>query len=193
MIGDTMNIVKNSIYLAAIALLVSPALAGPKDFVAGTAIPEFGKIAHVDVDQPVYRHHKFKVAFDVSKPANAGALNRNLVSAARFINMHTEAGVKPKNIKIAIVLHGKAATDVTKDSFYTAAQNAGAEEAALTNANAALVQTLIENGVEFYVCGQTAAYYDIKNEDLLPGVNMSLSAMTSHALLQQKGYTLNPF
>jgi len=27
----------------------------------------------------------------------------------------------------------------------------------------------------------------------LPGVTMALSAMTAHALLQQDGYTLNPF
>jgi len=29
--------------------------------------------------------------------------------------------------------------------------------------------------------------------DLLPNVEMALSAMTAHALLQQDGYTLNPF
>jgi len=28
---------------------------------------------------------------------------------------------------------------------------------------------------------------------LLPGVEMALSAMTAHAILQQEGYTLNPF
>jgi hypothetical protein len=33
----------------------------------------------------------------------------------------------------------------------------------------------------------------VKTEDLLPGVEMALSAMTAHALLQQQGYTFNPF
>jgi len=28
---------------------------------------------------------------------------------------------------------------------------------------------------------------------LAPGVEMTLSAMTAHALLQQDGYTMNPF
>ena len=41
--------------------------------------------------------------------------------------------------------------------------------------------------------GQSAAYYEIGVEDLLPGVDMALSAMTAHALLQQDGFTLNPF
>ncbi len=188
-----MHFKTSALCIAAALMMTMPAFAGPKDFVAGKAIPEFGKIAHVNSDQPVYRHNKFKVAFDVSKQADAGELNRNLVSAARFINMHVEAGVKPKNIKLAIVLHGGAAKDVTKETYYKASQKAGEGEAALANANAALIKSLTENGVKIYVCGQTAAYYDIKNEDLLPGVQMSLSAMTSHALLQQKGYTLNPF
>lgn len=185
-----MKIKTLSLITAACLLSASPALAGPDAFKQGQTIPEYGKIAQVKVDQPVYRHNKFKVAFDVSKQAEAGALNRNIVSAARFINMHTAAGVKEKNIKIAIVLHGGAAKDVTRADYYQSTQE-GADKK--ENANAALVKTLIDHGVEFYVCGQTAAYYDIKNEDLLPGVKMSLSAMTAHALLQQKGYTLNPF
>ena len=179
-----------SLIIAALIMSATPAFAGPDAFKQGQTIPEFGKIAEVKVDQPVYRHHKFKVLFDVSKQADAGELNRNLVSAARFINMHTAAGVKEKNIKIAIVLHGGAAKDVTRADYYKGAQE-GADKK--ENANAALVKALTEHGVDFYVCGQTAAYYDIKNEDLLPDVKMALSAMTAHALLQQKGYTLNPF
>ena len=61
------------------------------------------------------------------------------------------------------------------------------------NANVALIMALQKQGVDFYVCGQSAAYYGVKTEDLIPGVKMALSAMTAHALLQQKGYTLNPF
>jgi intracellular sulfur oxidation DsrE/DsrF family protein len=47
--------------------------------------------------------------------------------------------------------------------------------------------------VRIFVCGQSAAYYDVTTNDLLPGVEMALSAMTVHALLQQQGYSLNPF
>lgn len=166
--------------------------AGPADFKAGTAIPEFGEIAPVNVDSDlrVKKNTKFKIVFDVNKQADAGGLNRGFVTAARFINMHVEAGARPKNIKLAIVLHGKAAKDVTSVKYYGASQEG---DDIKPNANAALVQTLIDHGVKFYVCGQTASYYDIKNDDLLPGVQMALSAMTAHALLQQKGYTLNPF
>jgi hypothetical protein len=33
----------------------------------------------------------------------------------------------------------------------------------------------------------------IEPDSLLPGVRLSLSAMTTFALLQQDGYTVNPF
>ncbi len=171
-------------------LFAAPAYAGPADFKQGQTMPKFGKIAVVQVDQPVYRHHKFKITFDVDTQAEPGTLNRNIVSAARFINMHTAAGVKEKNIKLAVIVHGTATKDMTRAEYYAAAQDGDDKK---PNANAALIKTLIDHGVEFYVCGQSAAYYDVKNDDLLPGVKMALSAMTAHALLQQQGYTLNPF
>ena len=57
----------------------------------------------------------------------------------------------------------------------------------------ALLLPLIFLCVSTIVCGQSAACYGVKTDDLLPGVEMAVSAMTAHALLQQQGYTLNPF
>ncbi|MEE9347759.1 MAG: DsrE family protein, partial [Robiginitomaculum sp.] len=88
---------------------------------------------------------------------------------------------------VALVVHGGAAHDLTIASHY-AGKYDGAE-----NVNASVIKALSGAGVEIYLCGQTAAYHDIENNELLPGVQMSLSAMTAHALLQQQGYTLNPF
>ena len=187
---------RTALLSAGLCLMISaPALAGPDDFRAGTAIAEYGKIADVVSDQPFSKRTKFKVVFDAAKPGTPGEVNRSFNSLARFINMHHAQGVPVKNIKLALVLHGGAAKDVTRDSYYIGEteKNVDGKTEQIGNANAPLIKALLENGVEIYVCGQTAAYYDIKNEDLLPGVKMSLSAMTAHALLQQKGYTLNPF
>ena len=92
--------------------------------------------------------------------------------------MHTEAGIPLDQIQIAIVVHGGAARDLIDRS---------------DNANAPLVAALIDAGVSITLCGQTAVHRGISASDLLPGVDMALSAMTKHALLQQDGYTLNPF
>ncbi|WP_417469330.1 DsrE family protein [Maricaulis sp.] len=162
----------------------SAAWAGPDDFTTGPLIEAYGAVAVIDNQMSIPDGTVFQVAFDISTPAEVGELNRQLVSAARFLNMHTAAGIAPENLQLAIVIHGGAVRDVSSDSHFTP----GVEPA-----NADLVTTLIAHGVEIYVCGQSAAYHDVGTEDLLPGVTMALSAMTAHALLQQDGYTLNPF
>ncbi len=170
-----------------VSLIASPALAGPEAFHVGTAIPAYGKVATI-ASAELPADTKFKVAFDVGKGADAGKVNRGFEGAARFINMHVEAGVPVENIELAIVVHGKASWELTHDAWYKAKT-----ETDEVNANAPLLAALLEEGVKIVLCGQSAAWHGIAREDLLPGIEMSLSAMTAHALLQQQGYSLNPF
>lgn len=175
-----MLLFRSLIFLSAL-LAASPAHADQSRFTPGPVIAEYGGVADVEGAPPIPRNTRFKVVFDVSEPAAVGAVSRGLEAAARFLNMHVRAGVPRDHIQLAIVVHGGAARDLRR-----------AREGE-TNANAALIEALVANGVQIYLCGQTAAYYDISQEDLLPGVRMALSAMTEFALLQQQGYTLNPF
>jgi intracellular sulfur oxidation DsrE/DsrF family protein len=153
------------------------AYADSSSFSTGPAIKDYGPVADVDVTFPVPKDTVLRHSFDVAEQAEDGDLNRTLVSAARFINMHRRSGLDASRIRLAVVVHGKAVHDVSTDA----------------SSSSELVASLIENGVSIIVCGQSAAYYDITTNDLLPGVEMALSAMTAHALLQQQGYTLNPF
>ncbi len=153
----------------------------PDDFTTGPIISDYGPVAEVAGAEAIPLDAEFRIAFDVAAPAEDGGLNRSLVSAARFINMHAAAGVHPEKIHLALVIHGRAVRDVADVAE-------GASET-----NAPLIAALIEQGVEIHVCGQSATYYGVTSEALLPGVRMSLSAMTAHAQLQQSGYTLNPF
>lgn len=165
------------ILLPILAFLPVHAVADMSAFTPGPVIKNYGQVVDVDVTVDVPKDVVLHHSFDVSTPAEDGQLNRALTSVARFINMHARAGIDEDRIHVAIVFHGKAIRDVS-----------GAAPA-----SADLVATLIDHGVKIYVCGQTAAYYDVARDDLLPGVDMALSAMTMHALLQQQGYTLNPF
>ena len=167
--------------------LAHPASAQMENFKTGPVFKDFGPTAPVEQSEPVAKDAMFKVSFDVAKAAEPGKLNRTIESAARFINMHVAAGVPEENIRIAIVVHGGAAFDLTHQEFFMAHKD-GAE-----NASAAAIAQLQDHGVTFYLCGQSAAAHGISNADLLPGVQMSLSAMTAHALLQQQNYTINPF
>lgn len=158
----------------------------PAGFSTGPVIADYGPAAAIDADFAIPEGAFFKHSFDVAKQAEPGDLNRSLVSAARFLNMHGRAGVPAENMKLAMVIHGGATKDVTNVAFYSEA--VGAE-----NANLALIAALREKGVRIIVCGQSAAFHGVANDDLAPGVEMALSAMTAHALLQQEGYTVNPF
>ena len=159
---------------------------GMAAFQNGTLIPNYGKIAQVDGMEPLPANARFKVSFDVAKPAAAGKLNRALASGARFLNMHAASGIKPEHMELAFVIHGRAVHDVTIDAHYQSKRGQA-------NANAGLITALQQQGVQVYVCGQSAAFHGVGKEQLLPGVKLALSAMTAHALLQQQGYTLNPF
>ncbi|NVJ99163.1 MAG: DsrE family protein [Alphaproteobacteria bacterium] len=158
-----------------------PALGGADAFSKGPLIKEFGPVATVEMTRTLPADSRFAVSFDVAEQSEEGKVNRRIESAARFLNMHVAAGVKAENITLAIVIHGKAVFDVSRDARH------GAE-----NATAELVKILLQHGVRIQVCGQSAAYYDVGPDDLLPGVEMALSAMTAHAQLQQQGFTLNP-
>lgn len=174
--------------IAIIALLgpITSANAQPANFQQGALIEEYGPIATIEGRDPIPENVKFKVSFDVTDRSKAGELNRKFISAARFLNMHSEAGVSAKDMNLAIVIHGSAVQDVTNAAHYNLANEQ-------SNSNALLIAELLKHGVEIYVCGQSAASQGITVQNLLPGVRMSLSAMTAHALLQQDGYTLNPF
>ena len=172
----------------AMCLISTQLLAQLDQFHAGKVITSYGKVAEIEGMEPLPQNAKFKVSFDIAKPAEAGEINRALDSVARFINMHVAAGVDIENIDLAVVIHGKSVTEMTGNDFYQKDKQND-----LANTNIPLIKALQSKRVVFYVCGQSAAYYGVKSSDLLPNVKMALSAMTAHALLQQQGYTLNPF
>ena len=160
-----------------LAACTSIAWADESAFTTGPIFRDYGPVADINATMTIAPGTVFKHSFDVSSPAPDGEPNSTLVSAARFINMHARAGVSMDNIQIAVIVHGKAVRDVS-DKKSTSAE---------------LITALTDHGVRIIVCGQSAAYYDVATEDLLPNVEMALSAMTAHAVLQQQGYTLNPF
>jgi len=162
------------------------ATANEAEFSAGPVFENMGRVAAVQSDMTIPKDASFAIDFDVTKPAIVGEINRSFDTAARFVNMHVAAGVENQKIKIALVVHGKATLDLTNDKVYGAAY-----EGAI-NANKSAIAALTDKGVRVIVCGQSAVHYGVSNSDLLPGVEMALSAMTAHALLQQQGYTLNP-
>lgn len=161
-------------------------LASAAEFSKGPVIKNYGAVAKVEQSTPLTGQERFKIAFDVAEQGGEDKANRRFESLARFLNMQARAGVPPEQIELALVVHGKGGFDLLDNKVYR--QKFGSD-----NTNAPLLSELQKQGVRVILCGQSAAYHGIQNAQLLPGVEMSLSAMTAHALLQQQGYTLNPF
>jgi intracellular sulfur oxidation DsrE/DsrF family protein len=179
--------IRSAVLGAALLALAAPAAASPEQFSEGPIITGgYGAVAKIDSDLPLPAGMDYKVAFDV-KTNKPGERSTGIDGAARFINMLAANGVPMSKIHPAIVLHHGAMFDVVNDARY------GQEYGGGTNPTAALVRQLIAKGVPIYVCGQSAAWSNVSKADLLPGVKMALSAMTAHAVLQQQGYSLNPF
>lgn len=168
--------------MAILFAILSSLQAEATGFKTGPLINKYGPIIVVEGAAPLPANTGFSVAFDVTARGTEGAINRKFESAARFLNMHAAVGVKAENMRLAVVVHGPAVLDLTVSDRYEAA-----------NPNAEMIEVLQGHEVRFIVCGQSAAFQNVSKDELLPGVEMAVSAMTAHALLQQSGYTLNPF
>lgn len=177
--------VKATLLIVFTLLLPATAAAQLSAFTDGPVIIGFGKNVAV-ATHSIPPNAKFKVAFDVASSTDSGELNRKFDSLARFINMHVAAGVKPDNIELALVVHGKATFDLVDNVNYQ-------KKYATDNPNKPLLNALMENNVRVILCGQSAAAYGISASQFISGVEVEQSAMTAHALLQQAGYTVNPF
>jgi intracellular sulfur oxidation DsrE/DsrF family protein len=187
-----LNIIKRSaVFLIMLSTFNNVALAQMSAFKTGPLIENFGKNAEVK-SHSVSKDAKFKVAFDVAtspatgEGATGGEINRKFDSLARFLNMHVAAGVSKDNIELALVIHGKAVFDLFNNENYQ-------KRHSLDNPNKPLLQALMNNNVRVIVCGQSAAAHGVDISQFIDGVEVELSAMTAHALLQQAGYTVNPF
>ncbi len=112
-----------------------------------------------------------------SKRAAFSALN-----VARLINLHAVGGVKPENLKVAVVIHGGATNSVLNQEAF----NKRYEK---DSPYVPLYKELIEAGVEVIVCGQSYVSYGNSFDDLMENVKVGTSALTTITTYNQKGYT----
>ncbi len=120
-----------------------------------------------------------------SDETNAMGINRHLESAARALNLYALAGVANDNVKVAVVIHGKATTVALSGDVFR-------RKFGRSNRDAALIDDLKNAGVEIFVCGQALTQQGFQLGDVHNNVTVSLSAMTALADLQARGYALIP-
>lgn len=128
----------------------------------------------------------WKHAFDAAQ-AGAGEVNPGLGRADAFREIMEASGAAPEQITVAVVVHGEAVFDVVNATRH-AAEVGGSD-----HPNATLVEQILKTGGEIWVCARSAAWHNVGDDDLLPGVRFAPSAMIAHAELQRRGFSLNPY
>lgn len=129
----------------------------------------------------------YKVVVEVSKlgeqPTEPAP---GLLHAARAYNVFAADGVPPKQMKIAIVMHGAAGYAAMNNETYRAKYN-------VDNPNAKLIAELKQAGAEIFLCGQTLHGLKFEESGMLPQVQLATSAMIVLVSYQNNGYALLAF
>lgn len=145
----------------------------------------------IKVDNPTFtvpENHVFKSVFEINAGGGDTAkVNEQLITVARFYNLHVRHGYALKNVHGAAVVHGSGWPALLTDSAF-AARYGGKP-----NPSRRLVEELVQNGAVIVLCGQTAGSRGIRREELLPGVKVAVSAMTALTALQDDGYRFIPW
>ena len=154
----------------------------------GPVIPDYGAVWEIPKpDFPTDISKDFKVMFDImNSPDAPDERNAWMETAARFLNMHTQAGVPVENLHVALVVHNKASKDLLEDAVYQ-------ERYGVPNPNSEMLRQLMDSGVEVIFCGQSSLSRNIPMDSTVEGVQLSLSAMTAILQLKDKEYTLIKF
>ncbi|WP_347175026.1 DsrE family protein [Polaribacter uvawellassae] len=154
----------------------------------GKIIKNFGETFKVEnPDIKTDTSAELKVIFDVSKTSEKkNVINKHIVTAARFLNMHADEGMKPSQLKVAMTIHADAWKDVLNDAEYK-------KKFGFVNPNTQLIKDLSKAGVDVIICGQTAMFRKIDRSVIIPEVKFALSAMTALLQYQNNGYKFIKF
>jgi intracellular sulfur oxidation DsrE/DsrF family protein len=148
---------------------------------SGAVGPADGADAALHIDIPV-KLQKANVVFDVGHILFVGDMPFVLGDVNLLAHDLKDWKVHGQ---VVTVFHGDAAYLVLNDQSYNADRHVQTG-----NPYGKLIAGLMSQGVQFELCGATAAANHWGNADLLPGVKVNTNAMVRVTQLEQEGYTL---
>ena len=155
---------------------------------SGPVIADYGKVWEVkDTDYRIAPDTELRVVFDImASPENTNVRNSSIETAARFLNMHVQSGIPKSQLKVALVVHNTASKDIISNAAYE-------KRFGHRNPNAEMVAQLLAADVDIIFCGQSSLSRGYPKDELIPGVQLALSAMTALISLQNEGYRFIKF
>lgn len=111
--------------------------------------------------------------------------SEGLSEVGRIINLHIASGIPKNKLSVVVVVHGPALYALYTNEQYR-------KKWGVDNPNIPLINELMKNGVKFIACGQAMNFFDVKKEDMVSNINISLTAQTVLSHYQLKGYVWYP-
>ena len=139
-----------------------------------------------DVDEIPDPSRDYKLLFEFtagSKDTAHKKINDGLIEIARVINLHVASGIPLSHIHMVVLVHGPSLFSVLKNESYS-------EKYKKDNPNLKLIDDIMKAGAKFVVCGQFMTFAEVKKEQLLPGIKLSLTAKTVLSNYLGQGYVL---
>lgn len=147
----------------------------------GTITPVEGAVERPD------RSLRYRVLFSVTKAAaSPDKVNPSLEKVARFLNLLGADGVRPERGDVVVIVHGPATPIIAGDDAYAT------KTGTATNPNLALIAALKRAGVSVRVCSQALVGNGIAPATVDKAVEVDVSALTTMATVQIRGWTLIP-
>lgn len=129
----------------------------------------------------------YKLLFELTmnNPDSAAKeINAGLMEIVRVINLHIASGIPLKRIYPVIVVHAAALNAISNNAAYQ-------KKFKLDNPNINILEELEKKtGAKLIACGQAMVFFEMKKEELLPEVKISVTAQTVLSHYQLKGYVL---
>lgn len=125
----------------------------------------------------------YKILVDITENSKNDTIevNPSLDKLARLINLYVESGIKIENLDIVTIIHFKATPLILSDASYL-------ELFKHTNPNSALLTSLMENNIRFYVCGQSLRARKLVDKSYHPVIKVLKGAIVGITHFQNKGH-----
>jgi intracellular sulfur oxidation DsrE/DsrF family protein len=127
----------------------------------------------------------FEDVLGIRDSAAAKEISEGLSEVARVINLHIAAGIPKNKLNVVLVVHGPALYAVYNNEAYK-------KKYGIDNPNIELINELKNNGVKLIACGQAMNFFEVQQSEMVPGINISLTAQTVLSNYQLKGYVWYP-
>lgn len=127
----------------------------------------------------------FEDVLGIKDSAAAKEISEGLSEVARIINLHIASGIQKNKLNVVLVVHGPALYALYNNEAYK-------KKYGIDNPNIKLINELKDNGVKLITCGQAMNFFEVQQSEMVPGINVSLTAQTVLSNYQLKGYVWYP-